>query len=237
MPANDSSTWVGRVIEQYQVMSLIAAGGMGVVYLARDRRLSRHVAFKVLPEEFSKDREHVLRSEREARMLAALNHPNIAGIYDFKEVDGNCCLILEYVDGETLAERLKRGRMPIAEILEICRQIAQALEAAHRTGIVHRDIKPANIKVTSEGRCKVLDFALAKLAVAERSRIDASDATPMLTGILSETVMGTPAYMSPEQLRGAVVDRRTDVWAFGCVMYELLAGRRAFSGNAVTEII
>jgi len=210
---------------------------MGIVYLARDRRLGRQVAFKVLPEEFSRDREHVLRSEREARMLALLNHPNIAGIYDFKEVDGNCCLILEYVDGQTLAEHLQRGRMPIAEILDICRQISEALDAAHRTGIVHRDIKPANIKVTPEGRCKVLDFGLAKSLVADETRFDASDATTMLTGVLSETVMGTPSYMSPEQLRGTMVDRRTYIWAFGCVMYELLAGRPAFSGNAVTEVI
>jgi len=237
MTPNDSSIWVGRVIEQYQIMSLIAAGGMGVVYLARDRRLGRNVAFKVLPEEFSKDHEHVLRSEREARMLASLNHPNIAGIYDFKEVDGNRCLILEYVDGETLAERLKRGRVPVTEILDICRQIAEALEAAHRTGIVHHDIKPANIKVTSEGRCKVLDFGLAKSLVADQPRSDPSDAPTMLTGVLVETIMGTPAYMSPEQLRGGIMDRRADIWAFGCVMYELLVGRPAFSGNAVSEII
>jgi len=237
MSAGDSSVWVGRIIDQYQIISLIAAGGMGVVYLARDRRLGRNVAFKVLPEEFSKDHEHVLRSEREARMLASLNHPNIAGIYDFKEVDGNRCLILEYVDGKTLAEHLMRGRIPIAEILDICRQIAKALETAHRTGIVHRDIKPANIKVTSEGCCKVLDFGLAKSLVAHQTRFDASDATTMLTGVLSEAVLGTPAYMSPEQLCGALVDHRTDVWAFGCVMYELLAGRRAFSGNSLSEII
>ena len=237
MTPNDSSVWVGRVIDQYQILSLIAAGGMGVVYLARDRRLGRHVAFKVLPEKFSRNQEYVLGSELEARMLASLNHPNIAGIYDFKEIEGNRCLILEYVDGETLAEHLRRRRMPVAEILDICRQIAAALEAAHRTGIVHRDIKPANIKVTSEGRCKVLDFGLAKSLVAGQTPFSASNAPTMLTGDLSGQFVGTPAYMSPEQLRGAMVDHRADVWAFGCVIYEMLARRPAFSGKTISEII
>ena len=233
----ERNSWIGRLIDQYEVKSLIGAGGMGVVYRARDTRLGRDVALKVLPEEFSQDHERVLRSEREARLLASLNHPNIAAIYDMKESGGNRCLVLEYVAGETLAERLRRGRLIVTEVLEFCRQIADALEAAHRAGIVHRDIKTANIKVTPEGVIKVLDFGLAKLLAAEATRTDLSDEPTLITQALPEQLLGTPAYMSPEQLRGGIVDRRTDVWAFGCVIYELLSGHRAFDGGNVPEII
>src|SRR4029453_17424630 len=162
MTPKESDTWVGRTIDQYQVLALIGAGGMGVVYRARDSKLGRDVALKVLPEEFSQNRERIMRAEREARLLASLNHPNIAAIYDMKESEGSRCLVLEFVAGETLAERLKRGRVPITDALDICRQIAEALEAAPRAGIINRDVKPANIKVTPEGRVKVLDFGLAK---------------------------------------------------------------------------
>jgi eukaryotic-like serine/threonine-protein kinase len=233
----ERSTWIGRLIDQYEVKSLIGAGGMGVVYRARDTRLGRDVAVKVLREEFSQDRERMLRSEREARLLASLNHPNIAAIYDMKESGGTRCLILEYVAGETLAERIGRGRLSMAEALEICRQIAGALEAAHRAGIVHRDIKTANIKVTPEGVVKVLDFGLAKLFAAEATGTDSSDEPTLITQTLPEQLLGTPAYMSPEQVRGGIVDRRADVWAFGCVMFELLTGSRAFDGGNVPEII
>ena len=237
MTPGDAKTWIGRAIDQYEVLSLIGAGGMGVVYRARDSKLGRDVALKVLPEEFSQNRERVKRAEREARLLASLNHPNIAAIYDMKESEGSRCLVLEFVDGETLAERLKRGKVPITDALDICRQIAEALEAAHRAGIIHRDIKPANIKVTPEGRVKVLDFGLAKSLISESPATDSSDQPTLLTQILPEAVAGTPAYMSPEQLRGGIVDRRADIWAFGCVLFELLAGRRTFPGLNIPEIV
>jgi eukaryotic-like serine/threonine-protein kinase len=237
MTPNQSKTWVGRFIDHYEVLSLIGAGGMGVVYRARDTRLSRYVALKVLPEEFSGNREHIIRSEREARLLASLNHPNIAAIYDMKDLEGDRCLVLEYVEGETLAERLRSGRFPLAEALEIARQIGQALNAAHGAGIIHRDIKPANIKVTPEGRVKVLDFGLAKSLTAEQLGIISSDAPTLVTQTLAPVILGTPGYMSPEQLRGGTIDKRTDVWAFGCVLYELLTGRQTFPGNNLPEII
>jgi len=237
MAPSDTKTWIGRAIDQYEVLSLIGAGGMGVVYRARDSKLGRDVALKVLPEEFSQNRERVMRAEREARLLASLNHPNIAAIYDMKESEGSRCLVLEFVAGETLAERLKRGKVPITDALDICRQIAEALEAAHRAGIIHRDIKPANIKVTPEGRVKVLDFGLAKSLITESPATDSSDEPTLLTQMLPEAVAGTPAYMSPEQLRGGIVDRRADIWAFGCVLFELLAGRRTFPGSNIPEIV
>jgi eukaryotic-like serine/threonine-protein kinase len=237
MTPDDSNTWVGRVIDQYEVLTVIGAGGMGVVYRARDSRLGRDVALKVLPEQFSKDRERVFRSEREARLLASLNHPNIAAIYDMKEAEGNRCLILEYVAGETLAELLKSGPVPMARALDISRQIAEALGAAHQAGIIHRDIKPANIKVTPEGRVKVLDFGLAKSLSTELAGLDPSDDPTLVTQTLPEVILGTPSYMSPEQLRGGTLDRRTDIWAFGCVLYELLTGRRTFFGGSLPEII
>jgi len=237
MTPGDAKTWIGRAIDQYEVLSLIGAGGMGVVYRARDSKLGRDVALKVLPEEFSQNREHVKRAEREARLLASLNHPNIAAIYDMKESEGSRCLVLEFVAGETLAERLKYGKVPITDALDICRQIAEALEAAHRAGIIHRDIKPANIKVTPEGRVKVLDFGLAKSLISESPATDSSDQPTLLTQILPDAVAGTPAYMSPEQLRGGIVDKRADIWAFGCVLFELLAGRRTFPGSNIPEIV
>jgi serine/threonine-protein kinase len=209
---------------------------MGIVYRARDTKLGRDVALKVLPEEFSQDRERLIRSEREARMLASLNHPNIAAIYDMKEADGNRCLVLEYVEGETLAERLTRGRVPVTQAVEISQQIAEALTAAHRIGIVHRDIKPANIKVTPEGRVKVLDFGLAKSLMVQSVEFDASQA-PTLVTHMHDPIAGTPAYMSPEQLRGELVDRRADIWAFGCVLFELLSGQRTFSGISIADSI
>jgi serine/threonine protein kinase len=237
MTPEDSNTWLGRTIDQYRVLSLIGVGGMGVVYRAHDTKLGRDVALKVLPEEFSRDRERVIRSEREARLLASLNHPNIAAIYDMKESEGNRCLVLEYVAGETLAERLLRGRLAPAEALEICRQIAEALEAAHQAGIVHRDIKPANIKVTPHGRVKVLDFGLAKSFDVEVSPSDSSSSPTLVTQRPSEAIAGTPAYMSPEQLRGAITDKRVDIWAFGCVLYELLAGQQTFLGGSLSDVI
>src|SRR4029453_2089650 len=204
-------------------------GGMGVVYRARDTILDRDVALKVLPEEFSMDRDSVIRSEREAKLLASLNHPNIAGVYDLEESEAVRCLVLELVEGETLAERLKRGRIPVAEALVICRQIVEALEAAHEVGIVHRDLKPGNVMITPGGVVKVLDFGIAK-----RMATDASPSSQESVDALSlSVILGTPSYMSPEQTRGKRADKRTDIWAFGCVVYEVLPEKRAFEKETV----
>jgi eukaryotic-like serine/threonine-protein kinase len=214
---------------QYELQTLLGRGGMGEVYLARDRKLGRDVAIKTLPKEFGDDPERLSRFHREARVLASVNHPNIAAIHGLDEAAGMNFLILELVEGETLAERVKRtGPMPLDEALRIMSQVADALEAAHRKGITHRDIKPANIKVTVVGRVKVLDFGLAKVVNAAES-----------AGPDTETgrILGTPRYMSPEQARGQEVDQRTDIWAFGCVLYELLTARHALPGETVSDII
>ena len=227
---NHTEPLIGRTIGHYQVLSLIGAGGMGVVYRARDTRLGRDVALKVLPEEFSRDRDYLDRSEREAKLLASLSHPNIAGIYDLEESEAVRCLVLEFVEGETLAGRLKRGRIPVAEALVICRQIAEALEAAHEVGIVHRDLKPGNVMITPNGVVKVLDFGIAKMMST-----DAAPGSP--DSISVGVVLGTPSYMSPEQTRGKHADKRTDIWAFGCVLYEALTGKRAFEKETVTDTL
>src|SRR5258705_8763807 len=223
----------------YRVESLLGAGGMGEVYLARDTRLERDVALKVLPGLFAADPDRLARFEREARMLASLKHPNIGGIYGFEEAGSVRALVLELVDGETLADRIARGPLPVEEALGIGRQVADALEAAHEAGIVHRDLKPANIKITPSGSVKVLDFGLAKALDAEATRSDLS-LSPTLTspvGTRLGIILGTAAYMSPEQARGKSVDKRTDLWAFGCVLYEMLTGRHAFDGDEVTDVI
>src|SRR5262249_43677157 len=204
---------------QYQIRALLGRGGMGEVYLAHDDKLGRDVAIKTLPLEFGEDPERLEHLRREARALASLNHSNIAVIHGLEEAGGINFLVLELVEGETLAERLKRtGPMPVAEALRVMSQVADAIEAAHRKGITHRDIKPANVKLTPEGRVKVLDFGLAKGMPAEAAEPEVS------AGLESETgrIVGTPLYMSPEQARGQKVDRRTDIWAFGCTLYELL---------------
>ena len=221
----------------YEILAEIGSGGMGEVYRARDRKLGREVAVKVLPRTFADHPERVARFEREARVLAALNHPHIAAIYGFEEADGVRALILELVEGPTLADRLRTGAMSSGEALPVAREIAEALEAAHEKGIVHRDLKPANIKLTPDGAVKVLDFGLAKMrdtAIGE----DASEAaTVTAAGTRAGAVLGTAAYMSPEQARGQSVDKRTDLWAFGCVLYEMLTGRAAFLGATVSDTI
>jgi serine/threonine-protein kinase len=211
---------------------------MGEVYLARDTKLGREVAIKVLPAAFAENKERLARFEREARLLASLNHPNIATIHGLEETDGVHFLVLEYVPGETLADRIERGAIPIDEALPLFKQIAEALEAAHENGIIHRDLKPANIKVTPEGKVKVLDFGLAKALAAETPAQDLSE-SPTLTKDATETgiLLGTAPYMSPEQARGKTVDKRTDIWAFGCVLYESLAGQKAFLGVTVADTI
>ena len=220
----------------YEVLAPLGAGGMGEVYRARDTRLHRDVAIKVLPEALSRDADYLARFSREARMLAALNHPSIAAIYGLEEAGNSRCLVLELVEGETLAEKLAAGPLPMEEAFRVCREIAEALEAAHGKGIIHRDLKPANIRLTPAGKVKVLDFGLAK-SLAE---IDpgVSQAATALPGQTQEgMVLGTPFYMSPEQARGKAVDKRTDIWSFGCVLFETLTGRRAFEADTGSDAL
>ena len=223
---------LGHQLSSYEILSLMGTGGMGEVYRAHDRKLGRDVALKVLPEVLSRDPE---RLEREARMLASLNHPHIGAIHTLEESDGVRFLVLELVPGETLAERLKTGPLEVAEALRVCAQIAEALEAAHERGVIHRDLKPANVKVTPEGQVKVLDFGLAKVqsAGADLSK----DGTVSAAGMETGAILGTVGYMSPDQARGKQVDKRADIWAFGCVLYELLTGQRAFAGATVSDTI
>ena len=225
----------GTKLGHYEILSLLGKGGMGEVWRARDTKLGREVAIKTLPEEFAKDADRLARFEREAKLLASLNHPNIAAIYGLEEDGDRSYLVLEMVEGETLAERLDRsGPFPVDEVLGIGRQVAQALESAHARGITHRDIKPANIKITPEGRIKVLDFGLAK-NVLSGQEIDLSQIETLTVATEAGQILGTPAYMSPERARGETFDGRTDVWAFGCVLYELLSGRQPFAGKTVPE--
>jgi hypothetical protein len=230
---------IGSRLGPYEIQAAIGAGGMGEVYRARDTRLHRDVAVKVLPDAFAADPDRLARFEREAQLLASLNHPNIAAIHGLEESGGARALVLEFVDGPTLADRLAEGPLPIDEALRTARQIAGALEAAHDIGIVHRDLKPANIKLRSDGTVKVLDFGLAK--ALEHAPASAPSLAPTVTSPAMVTgagvILGTAAYMSPEQARGRPVDKRTDIWAFGCVLYEMLTGRRAFDGPEVTDVL
>ena len=219
---------IGRRLGSYQCVSLLGKGGMGEVYRARDTQLHRDVALKLLPSVFASDPERLARFQREAEVLASLNHPSIAQIYGLEGTGRSRCIVMELVEGETLEERLKRGPIPVDEALLTTKQIAEALEAAHERDIIHRDLKPANVKITPEGRVKVLDFGLAKPLEEPGSDLSNTDA-----GV----VLGTAAYMSPEQARGKKVDKRADIWAFGCVLYELLTGKQAFDGETVTETL
>ena len=227
---------IGHHVGVYRVESHLGSGGMGQVFRAHDTRLGRDVALKVLPRAFGADPERRSRFEREARLLATLNHPHIGAIYGVEDANGVLALVLELVDGETLADHLTRthrstGRgLPVPEALRVAQQMAEALEAAHERGIVHRDLKPANVMVTADGFVKVLDFGLAK-AMSD------ADPEPRVADTRTGVLMGTPAYMSPEQARGAKVDRRTDIWAFGCVLFEMLAGRPVFSGGSIPETL
>jgi serine/threonine protein kinase len=231
----------GTRLGPYEVLSAIGAGGMGEVYRARDSRLKRDVAIKVLPQAFARDPERLARFEREAEVLATLNHPNIAAVYGFEEsLDANG-IVLELVEGPTLADRIAKGPIPIDEALPIARQIVDAMIAAHEKGIIHRDLKPANIKVTPDGKVKVLDFGLAKASEPTGGSSLNVTAMPtittpaMMTGV--GVVLGTAAYMAPEQARGRAVDARADIWAFGALVFEMLTGHRAFPGDDVTETI
>ena len=229
----------GSSIGPYRIEQLIGAGGMGEVYRARDGTLEREVAIKVLPQPVASDSERVARLLREARLLAALNHPNIAAIYGVVEADAHRGLVLEFVEGPTLAERLGSGGIPLPEALSIARQIADALDAAHGKGIVHRDLKPANIKAATGGIVKVLDFGLAKIAAVDGGPSAHRSHSPTVTAgsTRAGVILGTAAYMSPEQARGRAIDKRTDIWAFGCVLYEMLTGRMAFYGETVADTI
>ena len=233
----DSSTLsAGKLLGPYRIEAKLGEGGMGEVYRARDTRLKRDVAVKVLPSSFARDIDRRARFRREAELLATLNHPHIAAVYGLEEVGDLTALVLELVEGPTLADRLTEGAVPVEEALPIARQIAEALEAAHEKSIIHRDLKPANIKVRPDGTVKVLDFGLAKslepaIALSEPSTV--LSPSPTLAGI----ILGTPAYMSPEQARGKAADKRTDIWAFGCVLYEMLTGRKPFPGETLTDVV
>ena len=228
----------GTTLSHYKVLEKIGQGGMGEVYRAEDTNLEREVAIKVLPEQFTSDPQRLARFEREAKLLAQLNHPNIAAIYGFEKAEGVHFLALELVPGETAQERVAKGPLPVEEALEVCRQIAEGVEAAHEKGVIHRDLKPANVKVTPEGKVKILDFGLAKAFEAETPVTDISQ-SPTLTEKMTRAgvILGTAAYMSPEQAKGEAVDKRADIFAFGCVLYELLTGKRTFGGKTITETL
>ena len=228
----------GTRLGVYEVVTSIGEGGMGQVFRARDTKLDRDVAIKILPPAFSTDPDRRARFDREARLLAALNHPHIGAIYGVEDSSGVRALVLELVDGDTLAEHIARGPLPINEALTIAHQIAGALDAAHEKGITHRDLKPANIKITTGGMVKVLDFGLAKAAGGDGSGPDLTQSpTVTMGGTRDGVILGTAAYMSPEQARGKSTDKRTDVWAFGCVVYEMLTGRVAFAGDTLSDTI
>ena len=210
---------------------------MGEVYRARDRKLNREVAIKVLPEGFAQDDERVARFQREAQVLASLNHPNIAAIYGLEEANDDLALVMELVEGPTLADRIAAGPIPLEDALPIARQIAEGLEAAHERGIIHRDLKPANVKVTPDGIVKVLDFGLAKVFEGESQATDLSHSPTLVKGTQAGVILGTAAYMSPEQAKGKAVDRRADIWAFGCVLFEMLSGQQTFSGETLTDTL
>src|SRR6266436_6576564 len=234
----------GTRLGPYEILSALGAGGMGEVYRACDTKLSRNVALKVLPEAFVRDPDRMARFEREAKLLASLNHPNIASIYGLEDSDHIRALVMELVEGPTLAGRIQQGAIAIDEVLSIAKHISEALEYAHERGIIHRDLKPANIKLTSNDNLgtnnvvKILDFGLAKALEGDAALSDIGD-SPTFSGLATQSgiILGTAAYMSPEQAKGKPVDRRTDIWAFGCVLYEMLTGQMAFRGETNTDIL
>src|SRR6516225_4807295 len=230
---------IGSTLAHYQISSHLGSGGMGDVYQATDTKLSRSVAIKLLPAAFASDAERLSRFSREAQTLASLNHPNIAQIYGIEESGDTRCIVMELVQGETLQARIQRGAIPVNEALKIAKQIAEALEAAHDRGIIHRDLKPGNVMLTDDGKIKVLDFGLAKAYNDNPSSNANLSNSPTMMSMAGSTgiILGTAAYMSPEQAKGRAVDRRTDIFAFGCVLYELLTAHQTFDGDDVSQII
>jgi Tol biopolymer transport system component/predicted Ser/Thr protein kinase len=229
---------IGKSLSQYIIESSLGAGGMGEVYRARDTRLGRSVAVKVLPEMFAQNAERIARFEREAKLLAALNHGNVATLFGLEQFEGRHFLVMELVEGETLAERIARGPIAVDDVLRIAHQIAEALEAAHEKGIVHRDLKPANVKMTPEGKVKVLDFGLAKAMETPSANPATSNSPTLSLGATNAgVILGTAAYMAPEQAKGLDADPRSDIFSFGCILYEMLTGRQPFKGDTVAEIL
>src|SRR5215470_1575003 len=230
----------GTRFGHYEILSRLGAGGMGEVYRAHDTRLGRDVALKVLPAAFAANAERLARFRREAQVLASLNHPGIAAIYGLEESEGVLALVMELVEGPTVAEHITQGPIPLEDALPMTRQIAEALEYAHDRGVVHRDLKPANVKITGGGAAKVLDFGLAKALDPQDSASKVSlDNSPTVSIAPTHAgmILGTAAYMSPEQAKGRPVDRRADIWAFGCVLYEMLTGEKTFNGETVSDVL
>jgi serine/threonine-protein kinase len=229
----------GTRLGPFEILSPSGAGGMGEVYRARDTKLDRDVALKILPELFATDPDRLARFQREAQVLASLNHPNIAAIYGLEETEAIRAIVMELVDGPTLADRLARGPMPLDEAMSIARQMAEALEAAHDRGVIHRDLKPANVKVTSEGHVKVLDFGLATIVQdPSRSDVNATHSPTLTLGATQAgVILGTAAYMSPEQAAGKPVDKRADIWSFGVVLWKMLTGKKLFDGETVSHTL
>src|SRR5215468_5658302 len=224
-------------LAHYTIVAKIGAGGMGEVYRARDAKLNREVAIKVLPADIAHDEERLVRFKREAQVLASLNHPNIAAIYGFEDSNHTVALVMELVEGPTLADRIASGALPVEDALAIAKQIAEALEAAHERNIIHRDLKPANVKVTHEGVVKVLDFGLAKVLEGDSTPTDLSHSPTLIKGTQAGIILGTAAYMSPEQAKGKPLDKRADIWAFGCVLFEMLSSRQTFIGDSLTDTL
>ena len=224
--------------DRYEIIKELGKGGMGEVYLAEDTNLKRQVAIKVLPQQFAMDKERLARFEREARLLASINHPNIATIHGLEKSEDQQFLVMELIEGDTLRERIEKGPLAKDEALEVCQQIAEGLESAHEKGIIHRDLKPANVKVTPEGNVKILDFGIAKVFQDRPDETDPSQ-SPVITDEMTRPgmILGTAAYMSPEQAKGKAVDKRADIWAFGCILFECLAGKRAFKGDTISEML
>src|SRR5262245_25230695 len=230
---------IGSSIAHYRVLAKLGSGGMGDVYRAHDDKLNRDVAIKVVRGPWATDDDRLARFRREAQLLASLNHPNIGQIYGFEEFDSTGALVMELIDGPTLADLLVSGPLPLLEALQIASKIADALEIAHHQGIIHRDLKPSNIKVRDDGTVKVLDFGLAKLVESTSAPTSGATISPTLSlqATMAGVILGTAAYMPPEQARGKAVDKRADIWSFGCVLYELLTGKRAFGGDELSDTL